>query len=135
MAKTRSKTATKTPTSKKFKSKFEGAVALALDKMGAHYEYEPHTITYTVERAYHPDFVLDNGIHVETKGWFKSEDQRKMRAVRDQNPSLDIRFVFQKLSGKCQGSNMTNEEWCLKYNFKYAEGTIPKEWIRERKKN
>ena len=43
---------------------------------------------------YIPDFVLDNGIIIETKGLFTSEDRRKHIEVQKQHPELDIRFVF-----------------------------------------
>jgi len=45
-------------------------------------------------RTYTPDFVLDNGIIIETKGIFDSEDRRKHLAIKEQHPELDIRFVF-----------------------------------------
>lgn len=96
------------------------------------YEYEPYNIPYLVERKYKPDFVLANGIIIECKGWFESEDQRKMRAVKAANPDLDIRMLFMRLAGKVQGSNMTNAAWCEKYGFYCAEQRIPKEWLNEK---
>jgi len=69
---------------------------------------------------------------VEAKGWFRSQDQRKHRNIKDQSPELDIRFVFMRLTSRVQGSTMTCQEWCEKYGFKYSETTIPKEWIKER---
>ena len=37
-------------------------------------------------RTYTPDFILDNGIIIETKGIFDSEDRRKHMEVRKQHP-------------------------------------------------
>ena len=48
-------------------------------------------------RTYTPDFVLCNGIIIETKGMFTAADRRKHLAVKKQHPSLDIRFVFQAI--------------------------------------
>ena len=45
-------------------------------------------------RTYTPDFVLKNGIIIETKGLFSADDRRKHLAVKTQHPKLDIRFVF-----------------------------------------
>ena len=82
-------------------------------------------------RTYTPDFTLDNGIIIETKGVFDSEDRRKHLQVQKQHPELDIRFVFMKANGKVQGSGMTCAQWCDKYNFLYSETYIPKQWIDE----
>lgn len=119
---------TKTPV---FKSKFEAEIARLLDRQNVAYTYEGMNLKYAVIRNYKPDFVLPNGVIVETKGYFKSDDQRKMRAVKEQHPELDIRMVFQRLAGRVQGSQMNNAEWCEKYGFQYADGKIPKEWIHE----
>lgn len=125
----------KTQTSKsKYRSLFEGKVAAILDNMGVAYEYEGEKIPYYVERNYLTDFkLMDNGIYIETKGYLMSEDQRKYRAVKEQHPEIDLRFVFQKVNGKVQGSQMTCADWCRKYGFQYAEGAVPQEWIDERK--
>jgi predicted nuclease of restriction endonuclease-like RecB superfamily len=117
-----------------FKSQFEAEVARWLRMWNVEFEYEPVKLPYAVVRDYKPDFVLSNNIHVETKGYFQSSDQRKMRAIKEQYPDLDIRMVFQRLNGRVQGSQMTNKEWCEKYGFPYAEGKIPKEWTNEQAK-
>ena len=44
-------------------------------------------------RTYTPDFLLDNGIIIEAKGQFDSEDRHKHKCVRRQFPELDIRLV------------------------------------------
>jgi len=90
-------------------------------------------VSYIVERTYKPDFILENGILIEAKGYFRSADQRKHRAIKNQHPELDIRFVFMKLSSRVQGSKMTCQEWCEKYDFLYAEKEIPKVWLRKQK--
>lgn len=116
----------------KFRSNLELHIARDLDRYTKEYFYEQEKFPYTVERTYLADFVLPNGIIVEAKGWFKSADQRKMRALKEQYPDREIRFVFQRANSKVQGSNMTCAKWCEKYGFLYAEGYIPKEWIDER---
>ena len=49
-------------------------------------------------RHYTPDFILDNGIIIETKGMFDSEDRRKHLCIKKQYPKLDIRFVLVMLT-------------------------------------
>ena len=87
-------------------------------------------------RTYTPDFILDNGIIVETKGLFDNEDRRKHLAVREQHPELDIRFLFQRANSPVQGAKkrkdgtkMTCGEWADKHNFIWAEEIIPDGWI------
>ena len=90
---------------------------------------DPKTKTYT------PDFVLDNGIIIETKGRFISPDRAKHLAVRDQYPELDIRFVFTNSKSKLyKGSKTTYGMWCNKYDFKYADRYIPEAWLKEPKR-
>jgi hypothetical protein len=121
-----------TPSGLVVNSKIEANVAEQLDSLGIEYGYESQRLSYVLERTYVPDFILPNGIIVEVKGWFLSEDRRKMKLVKKQYPHLDIRFVFQNASAKGQQSKVTNAEWAKKNGFLYAEGLIPKEWLDER---
>lgn len=120
------------------KSTFEDRVAKKLRDAGVPFEYEPHAIPYSVERSYIPDLLIGD-IYVELKGYFRQDSQRKMKAVHEQHPSLDIRFLFQRASSPVQGAKkrkdgtkMTCAEWADRYGFVWAEGeSIPKEWINE----
>ena len=88
-----------------------------------------------MNKTYTPDFVLDNGIIIETKGRFISPDRAKHLAVRDQYPELDIRFVFTNSKSKLyKGSKTTYGMWCNKYDFKYADRYIPEAWLKEPKR-
>lgn len=92
-----------------------------------------------VERLYSPDFRLPNGILVEAKGFLTQEDQRKMKLIKAQHPDLDIRFVFQKASGrihtrKTAKEKLTNAQWAEKHRFPFAEGDIPAKWLKEEPK-
>ena len=119
-------------TSNTYRSEFEEEVALQLVKQKVKFEYESRKIKYFIEYKYTPDFLLPNGIIIEAKGYFRLPQQRLHRMVRKQHPELDIRFVFQKLDSKLQGGRFTCQEWCEKYDFKYAEKTVPEEWINEK---
>jgi len=86
-------------------------------------------------RTYTPDFLLDNGIIIETKGIFDSEDRRKMKEVRRQHPELDIRFIFSNSKAKLyKGSKSRYYEWCDKNNFLWAHRVIPEDWLKEKGK-
>ena len=116
-------------TKRTFRSKFEQTVAEHLDSLGVAYAYEEDKLSYIVERNYLPDFKLPSGVYIEAKGYFKSADQRKHKLLKQQKPELDIRFVFQRMNGRVQGSKLTCAEWCNKHGFLYAEGIVPKEWL------
>ena len=117
----------------KYRSKFEQRIAENLANKRVKFEYETQSIPYIVEKNYKPDFILPNGILVEAKGYFRSQDQRKHRLLKEQHPELDIRMLVMKLDARVQGSKMTWREWCIKYDIKYAENEVPREWLNEQK--
>lgn len=81
-------------------------------------------------RTYTPDFILENGIIVETKGRFVTKDRQKHIEVRKQYPDLDIRFVFSDSRNKInKGSKTSYADWCNKHGFSYADKFIPTEWF------
>ena len=70
-----------TKKTKTFRSKLEQSVAKVLDQVGAKYEYETHKVAYTIQHHYNPDFVLVNGVMLETKGyWMQKTDVRSRQS-------------------------------------------------------
>ena len=117
-----------------FKSGLEERVAQQLHRLGVPFTYEEVKIKYKVNRKarYTPDFVLENGVVVETKGRFMVQDRMKHLMIREQHPKVDIRFVFSNPKNKIsKGSKTSYADWCDKYGFKYAQGDVPREWIDE----
>jgi len=81
-------------------------------------------------RHYTPDFILANGVIIETKGRFVSNDRRKHVEIKKQHPELDIRFVFQNSRSKIyKGAKSTYGDWCKRHGFLYADKFIPDEWL------
>ena len=120
-----------------YRSGLEQDTAKFLKKRGIGFTYEEMKIKWVdpKTKTYTPDFVLDNGIIIETKGRFISPDRAKHLAVRDQYPELDIRFVFTNSKSKLyKGSKTTYGMWCNKYDFKYADRHIPEAWLKEPKR-
>lgn len=118
-----------------FRSGLETKVASELAAQGIEVRYEAEKIRYTKparEAKYSPDFILPNGIIIETKGRFLVEDRQKHLIIQEQHPSLDIRFVFSNSKGKIsKNSNTTYADWCRKYGFKFADKSIPQVWLDE----
>ncbi len=116
-----------------FRSGLEQDNAKHLKVLRCSFEYETKRIPYTPKvKTYTPDFVLDNGIIVETKGRFLATDRAKHLLIKQQHPELDIRFVFsssrQRISKR---SKTTYGDWCSKHGYQYAEGLIPVAWTKE----
>lgn len=130
-----SKAATDPAITKGYRSGLEDKIAAQLRAAGVIGVYETVRIGYTwpaTRSRYTPDFPLPNGIVVETKGRFTTEDRQKHKLIKEQHPDIDIRFVFSRaLSKLSKGSKTTYAMWCEKYGFKYAEGRIPQEWLLE----
>jgi hypothetical protein len=124
-----------------FRSGLEEKVAAELTLAGVGFLYEKVKIPYekpATPSKYTPDFIiLSNGIIAETKGRFLTDDRKKHLLVREQNPDLDIRFVFSNSKTKIgKQSPTTYANWCQgknqkKMTFKYADKSIPQAWLDE----
>lgn len=99
------------------------------------YEDPRSKIKYMIparEATYTPDFVLPNGIIVETKGWFKTEDRKKHKLIREQLPHLDIRLVFNNPSARISKKSATTyAKWCETLGIKFAAKSVPEAWLKE----
>ena len=114
-----------------FRSSLEKQVADLLSELGVSYEYESTKVPYEIQFTYSPDFILPNGVHLETKGYWEADDRRKILAVKRCNPDLDLRMVFQAPNNKIyKGSKTTYAKWCEKHDIPWATySSIPIEWL------
>ena len=114
----------------KYRSKFEAGVAASLNERRVPFQYATLTLDYVIEAKYTPDFILPNGVIIETKGRLLKEDRRKMIAVKKQHPDLDIRFVFQNGNDKISRAkrSVTYGQWATRHGFKWSSGFIPNSW-------
>ena len=119
-----------------YKSGLEKTVADQIKKRGLHVKYEDPSsrISFTqpaIDRTYTPDFILPNGIVVETKGRFTLDDRKKHLWIQKQTDH-DIRFVFSNSKAKIRkGSKTSYADWCTKHGFLYADKLIPEDWFNE----
>lgn len=125
-----------------YRNRFEEKTGEALYLLGVDFGYEDTKISYTVSGTYLVDFkiITKSGktIYIETKGNGRSFDhatRRKMIAVKEQNPDVDLRIVFYsdgKIGPKRKdGTFMRQSDWAIKHGFKYAIRDIPEEWVEE----
>lgn len=119
-----------------YRSGLEEDMATNLKERGITFTYEEEKIKWldSKVRTYTPDFLLENGIIIETKGRFVSTDRRKHKEVKKQYPDLDIRFVFSNSRAKLyKGSTSSYGDWCDSHGFLYSDKLIPEDWMKEGK--
>lgn len=122
------------------RSKLEIKLADCLTQSGSDWQYEVTKVKYSVpesEHTYTADFTLPNNILLEGKGILADyEERRKYVLLKQQNPDIDLRFVFDDPNKKCSGMKMTHAEYAIKYGFPYCsvndKATI-QSWVKETK--
>lgn len=119
---------------KGYRSGFELRISEQLKEANVPIAYEDTAIEYTkpaTQHKYTVDFRLPNGILIEAKGRWTLEDRKKHLLVREQNPNLDIRIVFQSPNNKIRkGSKTTYAAFCDKHGIKWADKSIPESWLK-----
>lgn len=121
-----------------YRSGLEKSIGAQLQAAGIDAEYEAHVLHYAkpeTQHRYTPDWVLPNGIVIESKGRFLTADRQKHLLVQAQHPEKDIRFVFSNSNARIsKTSKTTYAAWCRKHGFLYADKLIPVEWLKEKRK-
>ena len=121
-----------------YRSGLEDKIATFLKDNKIEFLYEKVKIEWEdlTYRTYTPDFVLYNGIIIETKGMFTAADRKKHLAIKKQHPHLDIRFVFENSNRRLRkGAKTRYYQWCNRYDFDYYDRIIPEEWLKEKGKD
>jgi hypothetical protein len=120
-----------------WRSGLEESIGEQLKARRVPFKFEEVSIPFTQPvkpRTYTPDFVLPNGIVVETKGRFVTADRQKHLLVKAQHPLIDIRFVFSNSRARIsKTSKTTYAAWCEAKGFLYADKLIPAGWFEEPK--
>ena len=120
-----------------YRSQLEETIAKQIVKAKHKLRYEKTKIKWVdfAIRSYTPDFVLDNGIIIEVKGFWSTSDRRKHVEIKQQYPDLDIRLLFENSKRKIRkGSSTTYAVWCEKKNILFWDRVIPPKWFRDKKK-
>ena len=120
----------KTKTSK-YRSGLEERVADLLSGLGVTYEYESEKISYVIQHHYTPDFILPNHTVLECKGYWDAADRRKIKKVKEDNPDLDLRMVFQSpYNTISKKSKTTYAQWCERHDIPWTHfHDIPLDWL------
>jgi len=122
-----------------FRSKLEAGVNQQLVDSGIKFSYEGklNKIKYVkpvTHHTYMSDFLLENGIIIEAKGFFDVSDRKKHLYIKEQYPEFDIRFLFMNSNSKIRKRSPTSyAKWCDKHGFRWADKVIPEAWLKEKK--
>ena len=126
---------------KNYRSGFERRTKACLDEAKVKYEYETERIPYTVpetKKNYIPDFKVTTRsgkiIYVECKGRWLANDFQKLKLVKQQHPTLDLRMVFQRDLPIRKGSKTRYSTRAEKLGIPYTvspQGTVPSIWLEE----
>ena len=110
-----------------YRSGLEIKVKDYLKERKVRFKYESLKIEWEdlMYRTYTPDFILHNGLIIETKGRFTTDDRRKHMNIKKQHPNLEL----------SKGAKTTYALWCDRNNFLYADRVIPEEWLKEKGKD
>ena len=120
----------------KYHSGLEFNIANQLTGRGVSFEYELTRLFYVQPAKvcfYKPDFILPNGIIIEAKGIFQTDDRQKHKHIKAMHPDLDIRFVFSRSAAPINSGSPTSlAMWCERYGYQFADKLIPAPWLVER---
>jgi len=136
------------------RSKFEARIAQELKDAGVKFKYELYSYEYDEplrkNRArcaacdstsllrtgwYTPDFFLENGVIIETKGRFTAADRRKMDAVKVHHPDLDIKMLFMRNNKIHKRSETYYSDWCVAHGYDWAIKHPKEEWLHAKTKS
>lgn len=109
-----------------YRNSFEQRVA---DHLSDGWEYESIKLNYVVparRASYTPDFINhDTKTIVESKGYLRAEDRKKMLLIKEQNPDWTFILLFQNPRATIsKASKTTYADWATKQGFKWEE--LPK---------
>lgn len=106
---------------KGFRSKFEKVVADKLKELKIQYEYEKIKLPYILTKKYISDYSLEDGTLIEVKGYLRTADISKMKAVRAQHPDQRIVFIFQAPHKPVPRQKQTHAEWAEKNGYEWID--------------
>ncbi len=131
------------------RSKFEDTLAEYLDEANIKFTYETWSYEYdeplrkNLARCgecnstnllrtgwYTPDFFLENGCIIETKGRFTAADRRKMLAIKEGHPELDIKMLFMRDNKIHKNSTTYYSDWCMDNDYDFSIGEVKQEWLK-----
>jgi hypothetical protein len=121
----------------------EVEIANILDERKIKWQYEPHSYPYHMctkwcmkcdvpFQNYTPDFWLpDQKIYLECKGKMTLDTRKKMVAVKNHNPEIEVKMVFGYAKNKLSSAKNATRywQWAEKEGFEWSDKEVLEEWI------
>jgi hypothetical protein len=110
-----------------YRSMSEVRFAAELNHLKVSFKYEDDVFRYQHKpQNYKVDFTLKNGkgkpVYIEYKGKLGYDDRRKLVAVKNSNPKIDLRLVFERPNNRIyRGAKTRYWEWAEKKGFKWYD--------------
>jgi len=76
-----------------FRSTWEANYARYLNFIGINWKYESVTYELGNSISYTPDFILEDGIHIEIKGWLTKKGAEKLSLFKTLHPSVNLLII------------------------------------------
>lgn len=137
------------------RSNFEKAVALYLKRHRVSFDYEPYNVGYYSRiasgscatcgskdvhkrRNYRPDFVLANGIYLESKGRLTSAERTKILEILNTSQLItrdNYRLLFMGDKRINKNSDTRYSDWAAKNGIVFhvsPKGEVPKQWLKKK---
>jgi len=99
--------------------------------------HNPPVATYTIEHEYNPDFRLSykdfQPKYIEYKGRFDADDRKKLLAVKEQCPDVQIYLAFKYdayISPPKVKKRKRISDWCKANGFVCCFKEPPQEWFQ-----
>ena len=112
----------------KYRSRFEKDFAEAIHNK-IKMEFEPEEFPYVMSKMYLPDFVYNEKIYIECKGFFREGDVKKYKAIRDMFIEKGKEFIFLLANPNKKvrrNGKITMGDWCKKEKIPFFTlATIP----------
>lgn len=115
-----------------FRSKFEFEFYKKIKGLKLKVEYESEKIHYIQpqkNRTYVPDWKINTGVFIETKGLFTAADRKKILLVREYNPKITVYLLFQNSKVTLSKTSKTSYgDWCDKNGIIWADIRDIRKW-------
>lgn len=95
-----------------FRSTWEANYARYLNGQNLKWRYEAITYNLGLGKSYTPDFILEDGTHIEIKGWLTEKGAEKIRLFQEQYPHIKLEIVDKKCYSLLKNQyQFTIENW------------------------
>lgn len=98
------------------RSTYEYRIAEILDKLGLKWKYESKTFAISEKSTYTPDFLIEDKIHWEVKGYWRESAKEKVNKFWELYPNENLKIVYLSDIKQMEQKIKSNQHICI-YNI------------------